>query len=67
VTDVQADLKQNVAETSEPAHGNEGVANGKVKPGGAEKPRRKMGHDVVVILESFHAPLSPEEEELFGL
>jgi hypothetical protein len=49
--------------TSEPAwHGEGGVS-----PSTIEKPRRKMGDDVIVIAADFNAPLSPEEEELFGL
>ena len=32
-----------------------------------EKARRKMGTDIIVIAEDFDVPLTPEEEELFGL
>lgn len=35
--------------------------------GETKKPRRKMGNDPIVIADDFNAPLSPEEEELFGL
>jgi hypothetical protein len=36
------------------------------EPVTVEKSRRQMGKDIVWIAEDFNAPLSPEEEELFG-
>jgi hypothetical protein len=40
---------------------------GSLALGATIKPRRKMGNDRIVIADDFDAPLSPEEEELFGL
>ena len=76
-TEMTATLTRPEPPTADPWGGLTGAQRIEAEPAGhpdqaasassMKKPPRRMGTDIIVIAEDFDAPLTPEEEELFGL